>query len=240
MIKVPGTKPGVPAIRALIGGGINVNVTLLFGIDAYLAVADAHMAGLEAFRAGGGDVSKVHGVASFFVSRIDGMIDKKIDERLATALGDEAETLACLRGKVAIANAKLAYEVYQEVFKSDRFKKLEAAGARVQRCLWASTSTKNPDYPDALYVEELIGPDTVNTLPRNTLEAYANHGDPAPRLEQGVDEARALMNQLDEVGIDMQQVTDELIDEGVKAFADAFDKLLDEISKKAEKVKTGS
>jgi transaldolase/glucose-6-phosphate isomerase len=143
-------------------------------------------------------------------------------------------------GKAAVANAKLAYEVYNEVFKSERFKKLEAAGARVQRCLWASTSTKNPDYPDVLYVEDLVGPDTVNTLPRKTLEAYADHGNPQPRLEQGLEEAKALMSQLEEVGVDMQKVTDELIDEGVKSFAEAFDKLLAQISDKAAAVKTGS
>ena len=145
-----------------------------------------------------------------------------------------------LKGKAAVANAKLAYEVYQQVFKSPRFKELEARGARVQRCLWASTSTKNPDYPDVMYVEELIGPDTVNTLPRQTLDAYADHGNPAMRLTEGLEEAKALMSQLEEVGIDMQKVTDELIDEGVKSFVDAFDQLLASIRVKAGGVTSGS
>ena len=180
MIKVPGTKPGVAAIRALIGEGINVNVTLLFGLEAYLAVAEAHTAGLEAFRfAGGGDVAKVHGVASFFVSRIDGVIDKAIDERAAKGAADTA-ALKALRGKVAIANAKVAYQRYLELIASARWRALAEAGAAPQRLLWASTGTKDPAYSDVLYVETLIGPDTVNTMPPATMDAFRDHGEVAP------------------------------------------------------------
>jgi len=232
MIKVPGTKPGVPAIRALIGEGININVTLLFGIDAYLAVADAHMAGLEALEGAGGDVSKVHGVASFFVSRIDGMIDNKIDARLATAVGDEAETLKCLRGKVAIANAKLAYQRYLDLIASPRWKALAAAGAAPQRLLWASTGTKDPAYSDVLYVETLIGPDTVNTMPPKTMDAFRDHGQVRERLTEGVDGARAALAAAERIGLDLGGVTEALVADGVAKFAEAFDALLGAVAAK--------
>jgi transaldolase len=226
MIKIPATLEGIPAIEETIAAGITVNVTLIFSLARHDAVIDAYLNGLERLAASGGDLSTVASVASFFVSRVDTETDRRLPEE------------SPLRGQAAVANAKLAYEIYLELFKSERFKKLEAAGARVQRCLWASTSTKNPEYSDVLYVDELVGPDTVNTIPRKTLDAYADHGNPAPRLTEGLDGARALMNQLDEVGVKMQRVTDELIDEGVKSFADAFDKLLESISTKAGSVKT--
>jgi len=178
-------------------------------------------------------------VASFFVSRVDSKVDKQLDDLVADGKLP-AEDAKRLKGKAAVANARLAYEVYKEIFKSDRFKELEAKGAKVQRCLWASTSTKNPDYSDILYIEELAGPETVNTIPLATLEAYADHGNPANRIEEGLEEARALMSQLEEVGIEMQKVTDELIVEGVDSFSAAFDKLLDSIRTKAGGVAAGS
>ncbi len=236
MIKVPGTKPGVPAIRALISEGINVNVTLLFGIDAYLAVADAHMGGLEALKAAGGDVAKVHGVASFFVSRIDGMIDKTIDERLKTAVGEVAETLRCLRGKVAIANAKIAYQRYLELIASPRWKALAAAGATPQRLLWASTGTKDPAYSDVLYVETLIGRDTINTMPPKTMDAFRDHGQVRPRLTEGLDAARAVLEGAKRLDLDLDGVTDALVVEGVAKFAEAFDALLGAVAAKRAKM----
>jgi transaldolase len=219
--------------------GHNINITLIFGLDYYRRVADAYVNAVERRIAEGKPVADVASVASFFVSRVDTKVDKQLDD-LVAAGRLAPEDARRLQGKAAVANAKLAYEVYQQVFKSDRFKELEAKGARVQRCLWASTSTKNPAYPDVMYIEELIGPETVNTIPASTLEAYADHGNPAPRLTQGLEEARALMAQLEEVGIDMQKVTDELIEEGVKSFADAFDKLLESIRVKAAGVTSGS
>ncbi|MGI9168594.1 MAG: transaldolase, partial [Caulobacteraceae bacterium] len=239
MIKVPGTKPGVPAIRALIGEGININVTLLFGIDAYLAVAEAHMAGLEDFKASGGDISRVHGVASFFVSRIDGMIDKKIDERLKSAIGETAETLKCLRGKVAIANAKLAYQRYLELIASARWKALAGLGAAPQRLLWASTGTKDPAYSDVLYVETLIGPDTVNTMPPKTLDAFRDHGQVRPRLTEGLEAARAVIEGAKRLDLDLAGVTDALVVDGVVKFAESFDALLGAVATKRAKMLGG-
>ncbi len=233
MIKVPGTPPGVEAIRALIGEGINVNVTLLFGIDAYLAVAEAHMAGLEQHKAAGGDLSKVHGVASFFVSRIDGMIDKEIDRRLASGGGDAG--LAQLRGRVAIANAKLAYQRYLGLIATPRWRALAAEGAAPQRLLWASTGTKDPAYSDVLYVENLIGPDTVDTVPPQTLDAFRDHGRVHRTLTEGVDEARAVMAEADRLGLDLAGVTEALVTDGVAKFAAAFDDLLGAVAgKRAE------
>ncbi|MEO8926537.1 MAG: bifunctional transaldolase/phosoglucose isomerase, partial [Caulobacteraceae bacterium] len=239
MIKVPGTGPGVPAIKTLIGEGINVNVTLLFGIDAYLAVADAHMAGLEALKGAGGDVSRVHGVASFFVSRIDGMIDKAIDRRLETAAGEVAETLKCLRGKVAIANAKIAYQRYLELIASPRWQTLAAAGAAPQRLLWASTGTKDPAYSDVLYVETLIGPDTVNTMPPKTMDAFRDHGQVRPRLTEGLEAARAVLEGADRLDLDLDGVTDALVVDGVAKFAEAFDALLGAVAGKRAKMLAG-
>ncbi|MEO8811458.1 MAG: bifunctional transaldolase/phosoglucose isomerase, partial [Caulobacteraceae bacterium] len=232
MIKVPGTDPGVPAIRTLIGEGINVNVTLLFGIEAYAAVAEAHMAGLEARKARGGDVSKVHGVASIFVSRIDGVIDKKIDERLKTATGEEASALAALRGKVAVANAKLAYQNYLEMLETPRWKALAAAGASPQRLLWASTGTKDPAYSDVLYVETLIGRDTVNTMPPKTMDAFRDHGRVSESLTAGIDEAKGVLAETERLGLDLRGVTNGLVKDGVAKFSDAFDALLGAVAAK--------
>jgi transaldolase len=239
MVKIPATDAGIPAIEKMLYEGHSINITLIFGLDYYRRVADAYVNAVERRIAEGKPVEDVGSVASFFVSRVDTKVDKQLDDLVAA--GKLApEDAKRLQGKAAVANAKLAYEVYQQVFKSDRFEALQAKGAKVQRCLWASTSTKNPAYPDVMYIEELIGPETVNTVPASTLEGYADHGNPAPRLPQGLEEARALMAQLEEVGIDMQKVTDELIDEGVKSFADAFDKLLDSIRVKAGGVTSGS
>ena len=234
MIKVPGTKPGAPAIAALVGEGINVNVTLLFGLDAYQAVAEAHMAGLELLKSKGGDVSKVHGVASFFVSRIDTQIDKEIDRRVAE--GDpKSDELKALRGQVAIANAKIAYQRYLEMLESPRWKALAEAGAAPQRLLWASTGAKDPTYSDVLYVETLIGRDTVNTMPTKTLEAFKDHGKVAPSLTEDIDKAKGVLEAQDRLGLGLQAITVKLVVEGVASFTEAFDKLLGAVgSKRAE------
>ncbi|MEA2644979.1 MAG: transaldolase / glucose-6-phosphate isomerase [Chloroflexota bacterium] len=239
MVKIPATNAGIPAIEEMLYEGHSINITLIFGLDYYERVAEAYVKAMERRLAEGKPIDDVASVASFFVSRVDTKVDKLLDKLVEDGKlpADQAKGL---KGRAAVANARLAYESYERIFKSDRFRKLADAGARVQRPLWASTSVKNPEYSDILYVDELVGPDTVNTLPRKTLEAYADHGDPKPRLAEGVEEARALMSQLEEVGVDMKQVTDELIDEGVKAFVDAFDKLLGQIRDKAESVKTGS
>jgi transaldolase/glucose-6-phosphate isomerase len=235
MIKVPGTDAGVAAIRHLIGEGINVNVTLLFGLNAYLAVAEAHIAGLEHFKAHGGDVSKVHGVASFFVSRVDTEIDKKIDERVKA--GDEkAEALKALRGKVAIANAKIAYQRYIDMIGTSRWNALAEAGASPQRLLWASTGAKDPAYSDVLYVESLIGVDTVNTMPTKTLEAFKDHGKVAPTLGEDADEATEVLTAQARLGLDLEGVTKELVSAGVKSFAEAFDKLLGAVQSKRDEM----
>jgi transaldolase/glucose-6-phosphate isomerase len=225
MIKVPGTPAGVPAIRQLIGEGINVNVTLLFGLQAYLGVAEAHMAGLEAFKAAGGDIGKVHGVASFFVSRIDTAIDKTIDEKLKAADPAVAHRLKAVRGQVAIANAKIAYHRYLGLIAAPRWKALAAAGAAPQRLLWASTGTKDPSYSDVLYIETLIGPDTISTMPPKTLDAFRDHGKVAPTLAAGEAEAVAVLREADALGLDLDGVTDKLIEDGVALFAKAFDDL---------------
>jgi transaldolase/glucose-6-phosphate isomerase len=237
MIKVPGTAAGVPAIRQLIGEGINVNVTLLFGVQAYLDVAEAHIAGLEHFKAGGGDVSKAHGVASFFVSRIDAKIDQAIDARLKAGAAPEAATrLTRLRGKVAIANAKRAYQRHLELIDTPRWKALAGAGAAPQRLLWASTGVKDPAYPDTLYVDSLIGPNTVDTLPPKTLEAFRERGRVTPSLTDGVAEAEHDLAEAEGLGLDLDGVTDKLVGEGVKLFADAFDALLKAVEDKRRRV----
>ena len=227
MIKVPATRPGLPAIRQLIGEGININITLLFSQQVYEEVVEAYLAGLEHLVAQGGNPGKVASVASFFVSRIDVAIDKLIEERLPK-IKDAAQraSLAGLRGKVAIANAKLAYHAYREIFEGGEFDDLAADGARVQRCLWASTSTKNPVYRDVMYAEELIGPKTVNTLPNETIEAFLDHGIVSRTLDVGLDEALAAIRAVEALGIRMETVTDELIDEGVAAFTKSFEDLM--------------
>ena len=242
MIKVPGTAEGIPAFRQLISEGINVNVTLLFAQEVYEQVAWAYIEGLEARAKSGGDLSNIASVASFFVSRIDSLIDGKIEEMLRGA-GVPAEKQALLRslqGKVAIANAKLAYQSYKKIFSGPRWAALASKGAQTQRVLWASTSTKNPQYRDVMYAEELIGQDTVDTLPPATVEAFRDHGRVRASLEENVDEARTTMQNLERAGISMKQVTDQLTEEGVKLFADAFAKLLAAVEKSVKQVGAAS
>ena len=225
LIKVPATANGLPAIQQLIGEGISVNVTLLFGLPRYRQVAEAYIAGIEARAAQGQPLKHLASVASFFVSRIDALVDPMLGRLLAQG-GKEADLAKKARGQVAIASAKMAYQAYKEIFGGERFRKLAAQGARVQRLLWASTSTKNPDYSDVKYVEALIGPDTVNTAPIKTLDAYRDHGEPKARLEQDVEEARSVLERLHELGIDIDSVTRQLEDEGVEKFNKPFDKLM--------------
>jgi transaldolase/glucose-6-phosphate isomerase len=235
MIKVPGTKAGVPAIRQLIEDGININVTLLFSNDAYVAVAMAFVEGLEARVAKGLPIDRISSVASFFVSRIDSQIDKKIDDRVAA--GDkEADALKALRGKVAIANAKMAYQWYLDFVKSDRWQALAAKGAKPQRLLWASTGTKDPSFPDTLYVDSLIGPDTVNTIPPKTMDAFRDHGTVARTLDANLDEAKHVLAEAERLGLDLNGVTEKLVEDGVKLFADAADALLGAIAAKRAKL----
>ncbi len=227
MIKVPGTAAGIPAVEALIGKGLNINITLLFAQANYAAVADAYIAGLEALASADGDVGSVASVASFFVSRIDALVDSTLEQMLQDEKDeDRRASLEALRGRVAIANAKLAYQHYQTLSASDRWQALAAKGARPQRLLWASTGVKNPTYRDVLYVEELIGPDTVNTMPVPTFEAFRDHGVVAATLTLGVDDARQVMAALETVGISMLDVTDRLQTDAVRLFVVPFDKLL--------------
>lgn len=233
MVKVPATPEGLPAIEQLIGDGISINITLLFSRDVYLQVAEAYLAGLEKYVAGGGDPSHVASVASFFVSRIDSVVDKQLDEKIARANDpSEKERLAALKGKVAIANAKIAYQDYKRLFSGPRWDKLAAKGAKPQRMLWASTGTKNKDYSDVLYVEELIGPDTINTMPPATLDAFRDHGRPRDSLEENIDDARRVLEELERSGVSLDAITEELVKDGVKQFADAADKLYGAVAHK--------
>jgi transaldolase/glucose-6-phosphate isomerase len=232
LIKVPATPAGVPAIQKLISEGINVNVTLLFAQSAYEAVANAYIAGLAEHEKGGGDVSHIASVASFFVSRIDSLVDSMIDKKLAAnPAAQERMLLESLKGKVAIANAKQAYQIYQKFYRSEQWQALASKGAQTQRLLWASTSTKNPKYRDVMYVEELIGTETVNTIPPATMDSFRDHGLPRESLTTDLEEAHDTMESLQRVGISMKKVTDQLVEEGVKLFADAFDKLLAAVDK---------
>jgi transaldolase / glucose-6-phosphate isomerase len=235
MIKVPGTPAGVPAIRQLLEDGLNINVTLLFAQTAYEQVAEAFMAALEARALKGQEINHSASVASFFVSRIDTLVDSKIEEKLKTASGDAKALLSSVEGKVAIANAKLTYKKYQELYGGPRWKALAAKGAQTQRLLWASTSTKNKKYSDVLYVEELIGADTVDTIPPATFDAFRDHGKLRNSLVEDVPGAAKTMENLGKAGISMQEVTQTLLDEGVKLFADAFKTLLDATGKSAGK-----
>jgi len=232
LIKVPATANGLPAIQQLIGEGISVNVTLLFGLPRYRQVAEAYIAGIEARAAQGEPMKHLASVASFFVSRIDALVDPLLEKLIAQG-GKEADLAKRARGQVAIASAKMAYQIYKEIFASGRFRRLAARGARAQRLLWASTSTKNPDYSDVKYVEALIGPDTVDTAPLETLSAYRDHGEPEARLEQGVEEARRVLERLPELGIDIDKVTRQLEDEGVGKFNKPFDKLMETLTQKS-------
>jgi transaldolase/glucose-6-phosphate isomerase len=236
MIKVPGTVEGIPAFRQLISEGINVNMTLLFAQGVYEQVAAAFIDGVEKFAATGGDVSRVASVASFFISRIDSLVDSLINDQLKKETDATRKAkLQQLLGKIAIANGKLTYEAYQRIFSSPRWKALAGKGAQTQRVLWASTSTKNPNYRDVLYIEELIGPDTVNTVPPATLEAFRDHGKPRQSLTEDLDSARKTMADLAGVGIVMKDVTDKLTADGVKLFADAFDELLAAVEKNTKR-----
>jgi transaldolase len=222
-VKIPATAPGVPAIEEMIARGKKINVTLIFGLDRYAEVAEAYIRGVERLLESGGDARSVTSVASFFVSRVDTEADKRLD-----AIGGHDE----LKGRLAIANAKLAYQRYKEIFSGPRWEALAAQGASTQRCLWASTSTKNPAYRDVMYVEELIGPQTVNTMPKETIEAFQDHGEVRPTLEEGLDEAGRLFDELAAVGIDYDDVTRVLEEEGVQKFADSFDELLQGVADK--------
>jgi transaldolase/glucose-6-phosphate isomerase len=230
MVKIPGTAAGIPAIEQAISEGININVTLLFSQDVYEQVAKAFIAGLEKAT----HPERIASVASFFVSRIDTLVDSRIDEKVKTASAQDKQRLEALRGRVAIANAKLAYQGYKKIFSGPRWEALAKRGARTQRVLWASTSTKNPKYRDVMYIEELIGPDTVNTVPPATLDAFKDHGEIRSSLEQGIDEARRTMAELEAGGISMKEVTDTLIAQAVKLFVEPFDKLLNTIDSKCK------
>jgi transaldolase/glucose-6-phosphate isomerase len=235
MIKVPGTAEGIPAFEQLISEGINVNVTLLFSQEVYQKVAEAYIRGLEKFAASGGDVKRVASVASFFISRIDNSVDSEISARVKSATNpQEEQKLRGLLGKVAIANGKLAYRRYLNIFSGPQWDKLRAKGGQTQRVLWASTSTKNPAYPDILYVQEMIGPDTVNTIPPATFDAFRDHGQPRETLTEGVDEAKQVMQDLASAGISIDKITDQLTDDGVRLFEEAFDKLLAAVEKSTQ------
>lgn len=236
MIKIPGTKEGLPAIRQLISEGININVTLLFGLDRYREVAEAYIAGLEERAARGEPLENVTSVASFFLSRIDTMVDAMLDEIIES---DPSKATAAkqIKGQVAIASAKVAYSIYNELFMSDRFLELEAKGAKPQRLLWASTSVKNKDYNELMYVEALIGPQTVDTLPKETLNAYREHGNPGARLKEDLEHARYTLYKLEDiVGIKLGEVTQQLEAEGIQKFIKPFDSLMEVLAQKRKEV----
>jgi len=234
MIKVPGTAEGLPAIRQLISEGINVNVTLLFAQEVYEKVAEAYILGVEDLAKRGGNLKKMAGVASFFISRIDSLVDSMIDDKLKTADAAQQTLLKSLKGKVAIANGKLTYQRYQKIFSGPRWEALASKGAQTQRVLWASTSTKNPAYRDVMYIEELIGPDTVNTMPPATIDAFRNHGKLRNSLTEDVAGAQKVMDDLAKAGIAISEVTTKLTNDGVKLFADAFHKLLAVVEKSTQ------
>jgi transaldolase len=233
MIKVPATAEGIPAIRHLIGAGINVNVTLMFSMAHYESVAQAYIEGIERLVESGGDPGRVSSVASFFVSRVDSAVDKQL-----IALNQPAAQE--LLGKTAVANSKVVYQRFKSLFFDERFSILVSAGANVQRLLWASTSAKNPNYPDTLYVDQLIGPDTVNTMPPKTIEAFRDHGRVGHTLEQDAAGAQLVLDNLAELGIDLDQVTDKLQQDGVAAFSHSFDSLLATLEQKIEKLAKSS
>ncbi len=240
MVKIPATKEGLPAIRDQIARGHNINVTLIFSVERYAEVVDAYLSGLEQLRKNGGDLKKVASVASFFVSRVDTKVDKLLAEKInATPDPREKQALERLYGKAAIANSKLAYERWKELFSGPRWQQLEKAGARTQRCLWASTSTKDPRYPDTYYVEELIGPETVDTVPPQTLAAFREHGEVRRSLDENVDLAKRQLQQLAEAGIDLDRVTNELEVEGVEAFTKSFESLLAALTKTSKDIRAG-
>jgi transaldolase len=238
-IKVPATREGLSCIRRLIGEGINVNVTLLFGLPRYEEVAEAYISGLEDRAAQGKPVDRVASVASFFLSRIDVLVDPLLEKIIKEDTEKSGPAKKC-RGQVAIASAKQAYQIYKKIFQDERFRKFESRGARPQWLLWASTSTKNPEYADVKYVEALIGPDTINTLPQETIKAYRDHGKPAPRLEQDLDAAREVFENLFTLDINIDKITRQLEDQGIEKFNKPYDSLMETLKKKLESAsKTG-
>lgn len=240
MIKIPGTSKGIPAVEQVISEGINVNVTLLFSVNSYIETFWAYIKGLEKRVAEGKDISKIASVASFFLSRIDSNIDGKIDEKLKEGVPDQntRDRLVAVKGKVAIANAKIAYQEYKKIIQSDRWKALSAKGANVQRLLWASTGTKNPNYSDVMYVDELIGSDTVNTLPPATIEACADHCNVADRIETGVEEAYNLLDSLKDpdININLDEVMDELLVDGIDKFIKPYQALMQSLEDKVNRL----
>jgi len=237
MVKIPGTAEGLPAVQHAISEGINVNTTLLFSVDNYREVAEAFIAGLEQRANAGQPIDRIASVASFFVSRVDTAVDKKLDALIEQASDESRKNeLRALQGKAAIANAKMAYAAYQEIFSGPRWEALAQKGAKAQRCLWASTSTKNKAYRDVLYAEELIGPDTVDTMPVETIDQFLDHGKVAPTLTQNVDEARKQLAALEQAGISMDEVTRQLQSDGVRLFAESFNQLVDTLAGKREEM----
>ncbi|MGI8619087.1 MAG: transaldolase [Gemmatimonadaceae bacterium] len=232
MVKVPGTHEGASAVRQLIGQGINVNITLLFAINAHARVIDAYIAGLEDRLRAGNAIDRIASVASFFVSRVDSEVDNRLNEMAAGKPAGERDQILRLRGKAAIANAKLAYRLFQAKFSGERWERLASKGARLQRPLWASTSTKNPEYRDTVYVEELIGPNTVNTLPPATLEAFRDHGEVRESITEGLDQAQLCLAELESAGISMEEVTDKLLADGLASFQKSFDQLTNGLARK--------
>jgi transaldolase len=240
LIKVPGTVEGLTCIQQLISEGININVTLLFGLPRYRKVAEAYIAGMEARFQQSLSLERVASVASFFLSRIDVLVDPLL-EKWIEAGGDRADQARNLRGQIAIASARQAYQIYKEIFKNGRFKPLARQGARPQRVLWASTSTKNPDYSDVKYVEALIGPETINTMPQKTLDAYRDHGNPAGRLEEDLNKAAEIFHKLSEQDIDIDEQTRQLEDEGIRKFIEPYDSLMTVLEEKRNQIAgTGS
>jgi len=238
MIKIPGTPEGLPAVEDAIADGMSINVTLLFSVQSYIDTAWAYIRGLERRVEAGEDISKISSVASFFLSRIDVKIDDRIDQKLKTASDADKAKLEAIKGKVAIANAKVAYQKYKEIFSGERWEALAAKGAKVQRLLWASTGTKNPEYSDVMYVDELVGLDTVNTLPPNTIDACVDHCDPGDRIETDLDAAQKVIDGLkdDAVNIDLDTVMDELLDEGIDKFIKPFESLMSSLESKVEQL----
>ncbi|HUO76296.1 MAG TPA: transaldolase [Thermodesulfovibrionales bacterium] len=236
LVKVPATKEGLPAIEELTASGVNVNVTLLFSIERYKEVAEAYIRGLEQRLRKKEQINEIISVASFFVSRVDTLVDKLLEQRIASSSGEEKNRLTALLGKAAVANAKLAYREYERIFTTSRFLSLKEKGANVQRLLWGSTGTKNPKYSDIKYVDELIGPDTINTMPEATLNAFKDHGTVKITIGEQMDKAEKVLKELASLGISIKEVTDQLEKDGVKAFADSYFALLDEISKRRDRI----
>ena len=231
MVKIPATPAGLPAIQTMIAEGANINVTLIFGIERYVKVVEAFLAGLEQHRARGGDLGRVHSVASFFVSRVDTKVDEQLTKKMEQLDSTRRPELEGLLGRAAVANSKLAYALFTQLHSGSRWDALRSAGAAVQRCLWASTSTKNPRYRDTMYVEELIGPATINTMPVATFEAFRDHGQVELTLQKDVDGARHVLERLAMVGIDLAAITQELEDEGVSGFAKSFRESIERLGK---------